>query len=550
MAGALAVGACALAAPVSSAALPPIKHVFVIIEENEEVTSTFTNPAEPYFSQTLPSDGVLLRNYYAIGHNSLDNYIAMVSGQAPNALTSGDCPNFDDFSSSDLLAANGQMSGQGCVYPTSVPSLMSQMDAAGLTWKAYEDSMGSAPLREAATCGHPPVGQPDNTQTESASPFDAYATRHDPFMYFHAVIDNAPECNANVVGLSPDLHQLTDDLASAATTPNYVFVTPDLCDDGHDAICANGGAGGLTQAAAYLPPLVSAITSSPAYQQSGLLIITYDEGEGDDSSCCGEFPGPDEVSNGGQPGGSGPGGGVVGAVLLSPFIQSGTESSTPYNHYSMLATVEDIFGLPRLGEAACVAGFGTDVFDQAPGYSAGPAQPSSANCSPAPNNIATTPTPTNPTPTPTPTTPIPTPTPTPVTPAVKVTPADSSLHLSPAALTPGRKPSKGGSLAIVYADSQASLTTFTVSRLVSGYLHGRTCTALKAHHRRPAHTSACTVAVEVGTFTHRDRAGANRIVFDGRLGGRLLAAGSYELQAAPTLAGVHGHVISVRFTVK
>jgi hypothetical protein len=90
-----------------------------------------------------------------------------------------------------------------------------------------------------------------------------------------------------------------------------------------------------------------------------------------------------------------------------------------------------------------------------------------------------------------------------------------------------------------------------VTKLLSGYTtNGRTCTALKAHQRRPAHARACTAAVKVGTFTHQDRAGANRVAFNGRLRGRLLATGSYELQAAPTLDGVHGKLVSVRFTVK
>jgi hypothetical protein len=66
------------------------------------------------------------------------------------------------------------------------------------------------------------------------------------------------------------------------------------------------------------------------------------------------------------PGGGGPGGGDVGAVLLSPFVKAGTRSTLAYNHYSLLATVEDLFGLPRIADAVGVQAFGSDVFVNPP----------------------------------------------------------------------------------------------------------------------------------------------------------------------------------------
>jgi hypothetical protein len=154
----------------------------------------------------------------------------------------------------------------------------------------------------------------------------------------------------------------TKDLASPANTPNYVFITPDLCNDGHDAPCANGQPGGLAQADAFLRQWVPRITGSPAFKnQNGLLMVTFDEAETDDaSSCCGEIPGPGSP----LPGISGMGGGDVGAVLLSPCIAPGTVSQTPYNHYTMLRSVEDLFGLSHLGYAGLSGeqSFGSDVF--------------------------------------------------------------------------------------------------------------------------------------------------------------------------------------------
>jgi len=122
---------------------------------------------------------------------------------------------------------------------------------------------------------------------------------------------------------------------------------------------------------------VPIITASPAYQQDGLLITTFDEGQTSDAgSCCGEIPGPGAA----LPGGGGPGGGDTGAILMSRYIVPGTVSNTAYNHYAMLGSVEDIFGLSRLGFAAGTTAFGSDVFTQPSGTPA-PATQSTATTS-------------------------------------------------------------------------------------------------------------------------------------------------------------------------
>jgi hypothetical protein len=158
------------------------------------------------------------------------------------------------------------------------------------------------------------------------------------------------------------LSRLPADLASASTTPSLSFITPDLCHDGHDATCADGGPGGMPAADAFLREWVPRITSSPAYQSDGLLAIVFDEAASDSSACCGERPGPNTPAPGGQSGG--PGGGRTGAVLLSPFIRPGTTSDQDYNHYSLLRSIEDYFGVAHLGYAAAadLRPFGPDVF--------------------------------------------------------------------------------------------------------------------------------------------------------------------------------------------
>ncbi len=327
--------------------------------ENEDYTNSFASTsAAPYLAQTLPMQGALLQNYYGTGHQSLDNYISMISGQGPNTQTQLDCQTYENFTGTAPTAAlDNQAIGSGCIFPTTVPSLPDQLTSANLSWKAYMEDMGNTPTRESATCGHPTVGSSDGTQTATAA--DNYATRHDPFMYFHSIIDNQAVCNAQVVNLD----DLDADLGAVSSTANYVFITPSLCHDGHDSPCADGEPGGLTSINGFLQEWVPKILASPAFQQDGLLIITFDESNGfetDSSACCGESASPNAV----LPGLSGLGGGKVGAVLLSPFIKPGTVSTVDYNHYSTLRSVEDLFGLPYLGYAGLSgqSSFGSDIF--------------------------------------------------------------------------------------------------------------------------------------------------------------------------------------------
>ena len=346
-------------AEAAQAGLPPIYHVYIIVLENESASTTFGpgSPA-PYLSKTLRAEGAYLPNYYGIGHESNDNYIAMVSGQAPNAENQADCQFYSDVAPG-TIGAFGQVQGEGCIYPAGVPTIASQMDAARLAWRDYNDGMGADPTRESSVCGHPALNSRDGTQTETAQ--EQYAARHNPFVYFHSIIDDTTLCDTHVV----NLERLPQDLADP-DAPNYTFITPDLCNDGHDAPCSNGGPGGLSQADTFLRTWVPRITGSPGYQRGGgLLIIAVDEAAASDTSaCCGEIPGPGSP----QPGINGPGGGDVGAVLLSPYIAPGTVSQVPYNHYSMLRSVEDFFRLPHLGYAQLPGerSFGSDIFACAP----------------------------------------------------------------------------------------------------------------------------------------------------------------------------------------
>jgi phosphatidylinositol-3-phosphatase len=361
----LGVAFCAAAqSPDPNGTLPPVRHVFVLLLENQSYETTFgKQSAAPFLAHKLAGEGALLTQYFGIGHASLDNYVALISGQAPNEATQLDCGTFIDFKpTSATLNADGQLLGVGCVYPPSVKTLPDQLEAAGLSWKAYMEDMGNDPEREAPTCGHAPLNEPDHTHI--ATPQDGYAAKHNPFIYFHTIIDDRPRCDSHVVNLT----QLSQDLSSLAATPNYVFITPNLCNDGHDAHCVDGRRGGLTAINAFLEKWVPQIQKSAAFRADGLLIVTFDESDGGgaegSSACCGEQPLPGARY---QPGFRGPGGGRIGAVVLSPFVKPGTVSNEAYNHYSLLRTIETLFGLAPLGYAGApnLKTFGADVFTAA-----------------------------------------------------------------------------------------------------------------------------------------------------------------------------------------
>jgi len=376
--------------PAHADSMPPIKHVWWVLLENQSYAATFTaTPAPDPYLRSLVGKGALIPNYYAIAHESLPNYLALIGGQSPTPQTQQDCNPYSDVTPGSS-AANGQVTGSGCVYPASRLTLADQLMQRGLTWKGYMEDLnlnGDTSRDPTMTCAPPPPGGRQDV-TQNAATDDQYAARHDPFMYYHSIID-APICKTNVVQLQSSSNGLAHDLGSAATTPNFSFVTPNLCNDGHDPSttstaktcagpdpCGNKpGVGGYTSIDCWLAHYVPMITNSDAYRADGMLVILFDESSNSDAaSCCQEMAGPNTAA----PGISGNGGGQVGAVVLSPFVKPGTVSQSPYNHYSLLRTVEDIFhtgggddGAGHLGFAATFGTyspgeFGPDVFTAAP----------------------------------------------------------------------------------------------------------------------------------------------------------------------------------------
>ena len=391
---------------------PKAGHVWVIELENKSFDAAFVENTNTYLWKTLPSQGKLLRQYYGTGHFSLDNYISEMSGIAPNIDTQADCQTYTDVAGglSLPLDSSGQVVGQGCVYPSGVKTLVDQLEEHHLTWRGYMQDMGLDPSREEALCGRPvqngqpvdPAGLGGQDSTQGATAKDQYAARHNPFIYFHSVIDDEASCKAHIVpllkqktGAAKNATDLATDLKSIATTRNFSFITPNLCDDAHDATCAGknfGGKnnqGGLYAADQFLKVIVPMIQRSPAYKQDGIIIVTLDE-SGDigtpagATACCAEPTGPNTP----LPGQLGPGGGRIGTIVVSQrFVKPGTVSDVPYNHYSFLRSMEDLFrlratatipgsdGKGHLGYAgmAGLAPFGRDVYDVTAAAAAPPA---------------------------------------------------------------------------------------------------------------------------------------------------------------------------------
>jgi hypothetical protein len=177
-------------------------------------------------------------------------------------------------------------------------NVVDQLEEAGLTWKAYMEGLPRPCFRGAEAGG--------------------YVKRHDPFMYYANVAGDPARCR----GVA-SLAQLAADLR-AGVLPTYSFVSPGLCHDGHDCTTA--------AADRFLSRLVPRIL--PALGPGGVLIVTWDEGTSR-QGCCG-------LAHGGR----------IPTIVAGPGARRGATLSTPVDHYGVLATVEDLLGLPRLGHAA------------------------------------------------------------------------------------------------------------------------------------------------------------------------------------------------------
>jgi phosphatidylinositol-3-phosphatase len=220
----------AAASSPSPAALPepsgPVRrapHVWLIMLENKEYSSLLDNPAAPYFNSLAAKYG-LATNYYATGHPSQPNYVALVAGSVAGVTGDGE-------------------------YDLGRASLFSQLAAAGLPWRDYAQDLPGV-----CFTGTSGGGGPDGPGAPGP-----YARKHNPAISFTSVSADPVQC-ANIQPLAG-----FDPAAGA-----YEFIVPNLVNDMHDGTIAQGDA--------FLSAFVPLITSSPAFAAGGVLLITFDEG--------------------------------------------------------------------------------------------------------------------------------------------------------------------------------------------------------------------------------------------------------------------------------
>ncbi len=288
----LAVSAQAGSGDGNRSDLKNFQHVFVIMMENTGYDSLIGNANAPWINDAAARYG-LAKTYYGVTHPSQPNYIAATSGS-----TNG-VPDDNDIT-------------------ISVPNIVDQLEANGKTWRAYMQSLSLCVTKLDHACGN-----------------QLYERKHDPFVSYQDV-QSSPARMANIV----DLSQLSSDLAST-NVPDYVWISPDQCNDMHGRAgpssdpCNFGNVQGLIATGdAFLSSTVSAIMNSHAWTGNSVIFTTWDEsdftgsgpfGFGDTSGCCD----------------ANPGGGHVVTLTISHSDHSARTSSVAYNHYSMLATIED-----------------------------------------------------------------------------------------------------------------------------------------------------------------------------------------------------------------
>jgi phospholipase C len=245
--------------------------------ENHSYNEIIGSSEAPYINQ-LASDCGLATNYSAITHPSLPNYIAATSG--------------DYWGISDDNPPSS--------HPLSVPSIYSQVKAAGLTWRDYEESA------------------PGNCPQDSSG---EYAVKHDPAPYYTGI--TADCANWDVPMGTTSSGNFVRDL-NASTLPSFAFVTPNLCNDMHDCSIGTGDA--------WLQSWVPKIIASPSYQAGNTAIfITWDEDDGSQ-------------------------GNHVATIVVSPSTPLGTQSGAAFDHYSLLRTTEEMLGVSSyLANAASAA---------------------------------------------------------------------------------------------------------------------------------------------------------------------------------------------------
>ena len=267
-----------LTSPTDDTDIPDFGHIALVLFENESYDAVIDNLLLPEFNR-LAQEYTLLTNYYAITHPSLPNYIALIGGDTFGIQS--DC--IDCF--------------------VNVPSLPDYIEMSGRSWKAYQEDMP-----EPCFLGN----------------YGKYVQRHNPFIYFDFIREDKARCLESVVPFD----NLQIDIENQ-DLPDFIFITPNLCNDGHDCDLETTDSWTEKLMASLLPALDD--TNEPYF-----VALIFDEGEKHRINL--------KLSD--------RSGGHISVILVSPQAKKNFQDNTAYNHYSMLRTISVAWGLPYLGKAS------------------------------------------------------------------------------------------------------------------------------------------------------------------------------------------------------
>lgn len=288
-------------------AVPKYTHIFVIIEENKAYEQIIGSPDAPILNKLGQTYG-LAANFFGEVHPSEGNYIAMLGGST-----------FGIHDDAPFNAKAEAVGSHGVDHTISGRSLLDQLEEKGLTWKGYFEDMPYP--------GYKGMAYP--------SWIDArYASKHNGFINFKKVQEDSKEL-AKLVGID----QLTKDLQSGSV-PNYSHIVPNQCHEMHGLEQCKDTQQLIRTGDAMVGKIVAQITSSSLWssQDNNAIVITWDEDNGKrpyNQGCCGYDPKSSANF----------GGGHIPTIVITNHGARGVVDNTSYNHYSLLRTTEDAFGI-------------------------------------------------------------------------------------------------------------------------------------------------------------------------------------------------------------
>jgi hypothetical protein len=330
-----------LPSPAGAAQTLHYEHIFVIVAENLGAGRIIGNDAAPNINR-LAKDHGLATQFYGEVHPSEGNYVAILGGDTFGI--------HDD----DGFYCKPGMKADGCAnsdrpdyvdHTVPAPSLVDQLAAHGFSWKGYFEDI-PAP-------GSPVFRWPSLAEPVAGKPAELYALKHNGFMNFKSVQDD-PGRAQKIVGFDV----LAQDIATGRL-PNYAHIIPNQCNDMHGlskgpdipADCTKTNLNALiARGDAAIGKVVNAIMASPLWSApaNSAIVITFDEDDHTQGAqgCCAYDP--QSVAN--------YGGGLIPTIVVTNHGPHGVTDPTPYNHYSLLRTTEEAFGItPYLAHAADTA---------------------------------------------------------------------------------------------------------------------------------------------------------------------------------------------------